>query len=279
MNDLARESIHSVAPGAMASSIIHFSRLERDSALLAQAWRAAKPFEHVIIDEFGDPDKLLAILQTFPNLSQLKRSRDYIFAREKYEKNQFAALSPLTQQLREELLSDRFRTWLRAVTGIDLFLDPDFLGGGLHIGGPGSFLDMHADFNVHPLNSEWVREVNILLYLNPGWEPEWGGSLKLRHSVTGEQAEIAPLFNRCVIMLTKDHTLHGYDAITFPQGRFRCSIAAYGYSLMVPGQAIRPRSTAWKPDGSRLRSVVAPFVLPLVRWKNRLFGIGSARNR
>ena len=42
------------------------------------------------------------------------------------------------------------------------------------------------------------------------------------------KALIEPIFNRAVIMFTRDFTLHGYDSINFPEGTFRNSIAAYG---------------------------------------------------
>lgn len=261
------------------SSVIDFARLEREQAQFAQRWRMASPFEHIVIDDFADPGAMRTIESAFPDPAELNKSRDYIFAREKYEKNQFSSLHPLMAQMNLELLSDRFRAWINGVTGIDLFVDPEFLGGGLHSGGVGSFLDMHADFNIHPLHADWLREINILIYLNHGWQPSWGGSLKLRHLETGVAGAIEPLFNRCVIMLTKEHTLHGYDPISFPPGRYRRSIAGYGYSLIDAQMGVKPRSTVWRSDQSMLRRAAGPITLRLVRIKNILFGTGSVRNR
>src|ERR1700681_224668 len=59
------------------------------------------------------------------------------------------------------------------------------------------------------------RELRILclhphyeLYrLESGWQPQYMGQLKLRHRKTGRSAEVAPLFNRCVIMHMRDCTL------------------------------------------------------------------------
>jgi len=211
------------------SSIIDFAHLDREASHFREQWQSARPFEYVVIDGFGDPDKIERICQQFPDPSTLNKSRDYIFAKAKYEKNNFAAISDDFKEIYDELLSERFCGFLRFVTGLPLFVDPDFHGGGLHSGGAGSYLDMHADFNVHPLHSNWIRELNILLYLNDGWDSSWGGQLKLRHAGTGESNEVEPLFNRCVIMLTKRHTLHGYDKINFPADKYRRSIAAYAY--------------------------------------------------
>lgn len=261
------------------AGLIDFDRLEREGDVFAAAWRESEPFELLVIDNFANADAMREIEAAFPDPKKLNKSRDYVFAREKYEKNRFADIHPLMGQLHAELLSDRFSDWLKSVTGIELFVDPEFHGGGLHSGGQGSYLDMHADFNVHPLHRNWLREINILVYLNHGWMNEWGGSLKLRHAKTGVSREVEPLFNRCVIMLTKEHTLHGYDPISFPAGRFRRSVAGYGYSILSDEERIEPRSTVWKSDQSALRRAIAPVVLRLVALKNNFLGSGSSNNR
>ena len=74
---------------------------------------------------------------------------------------------------------------------------------------------MHADFSRHPVERTWIRELNILLYCNNGWMPDWGGRLDLEHLISGKTESIDPIENRLVIMLTKSHTLHGYKLFPF----------------------------------------------------------------
>ena len=38
------------------------------------------------------------------------------------------------------------------------------------------------------------RNLNVLLYLNQSWKPDYKGELKLRHKVTGAACAMAPLF-------------------------------------------------------------------------------------
>lgn len=129
---------------------------------------------------------------------------------------------------------------------------------------------MHADFNYHPRQPDWFRNLNLLLYLNRDWRKEYGGELKLRHAETGEEAEIDVPFNRMVIMLDRNFTLHGYDPISFPDGTFRTSVASYAYSLHT-ALTEAPRSTLWMPDRSqRFKRLLAAFVPRLVSLKNRL---------
>lgn len=246
---------------------------------IIEQWNAATPFPLVIIDNFADASRLQRLADQYPDPESLKKSRDFIFAKNKFEKNQFAALSHEMSDLYDDIVSPAFQRFLSELYGRNVFVDPDFHGGGLHMGGAGSFLDMHADFNVHPLHQDWLRELNVLLYLNVGWQPAWGGQLKLRHKHTGQSREIEPLFNRCVIMLTKDFTLHGYDQLHFPQGRYRKSVATYAYSHISSEEKIVPRTTMWASEKSWLRRQIGPLVPAAVRIKNRLFGSGSTRNR
>ena len=55
---------------------------------------------------------------------------------------------------------------LHQVTGIDDLI-PDLLmrSGGMHRSTKGSYLNIHADFTVHPNYKNWHRKLNLLVYL------------------------------------------------------------------------------------------------------------------
>jgi len=260
--------------------VIRFDRLEAEQAQLARRFAEAKPFSHVIIDDLCDADALGELLDQIPSPEDggINKSRDYVFAKNKFEKSNFREIGPLFDEIYADLMSERFRKALQTIVAAPVWVDADFHGGGIHQGGDGSFLDMHVDFSHHPLHEDWERDLNILLYLNRGWQPEHRGQLELRHKETGETAQVEPLFNRCVIMHTKSYTLHGYGRIAFPDGTYRRSIATYAYK---PGQAgAKARSTVWFPEeGGPLKRAVGQSWPKLVAMKTKLFGSGTARNR
>ncbi len=261
--------------------MINFDALEKNMGSLRKQFLSNSPFPHVLIDNFTDADRLQAALADIPapDSAQINKSRDYIFAKNKFEKSNFKELSAPLAEVYEDLISDRFQAILKTITGEDVFVDKEFFGGGIHQGGQGSFLDMHTDFNYHPVQKDWFRNLNILLYLNKDWKPEYRGQLKLRHSETGIATEVEPLFNRCVIMHTRDFTLHGYDKINFPEGAYRRSIATYAYTLHEIGHE-GYRSTTWKPEsGSLVKKIIGANWPTLVKIKNSLFGIGTKNNR
>ena len=259
--------------------MIRFNSVEASVTDLRASWASSEPFECAVIDGLCEPDSLRAAVASINDrVATSRQSSDYVFARQKYEHPGFGDMSVDLAALREDLLSERFSKLLQSITGIDVFIDPDFHGGGLHSGGRGSFLDMHADFNTHPDHRDWVRQLNILLYLNDGWLPGFGGELQLRHRETGVERTINPVFNRCVVMLTKAHTLHGYREISFPDGMFRRSIASYAYSLGA-GEAPTHRSTTWYPEDGCGKQLLGRAWPRLVALKTHLFGSTTSRNR
>lgn len=256
--------------------MIDFDRLENNKEQLRLQFLLAKPFPHLVIDQFCFPDKAELLLQQIPDLQT--KSRDYVFAANKFEKSTFSGISPLLKELHDDLLSDRYQQFLKFVTNEDVFVDPKFHGGGIHQGKKNSFLDMHIDFNYHPLNKHWYRNLNMLFYLNKDWKPEYGGHLKLEDLRSGEKKAIEVPFNRMVIQQTRKYTLHGYDMTHFPDGMYRTSIASYGYTIHRH-HIEKPRTTDWHVgDDEPVKRFLAWIYDPAVKIKNKLFGSATAKH-
>ncbi|WP_310104818.1 2OG-Fe(II) oxygenase [Sphingomonas sp. BE138] len=251
------------------------------AAMSARNFHSARPFPVVIIDDFLPADFADQLHREILSIKDLNQSNDYIFAKNKFEFPALEQIGPYGAEFKRFLLSGEFAAALTEMYGKPLFVDAHFTGGGVHRGGSGSFLDMHADFGRHPGEPQWVRELNILLYMNKDWQPDYLGSLDLTNAETGESRAIAPLYNRCVLMLTKDHTLHGYKKTAFPDGNFRNSIAAYAYSLEHDEAKLAELSTTtkWQPsDASVVKRGVAAIAPALVRLKQRLLGSNTVKN-
>lgn len=240
------------------------------------------PVPLVMLDDFLPSEFAEGLMAEIETNTDFQKSNDYIFAKNKFESPKIEDLGPHGAALRDLLLSKEFAQSLSRMYGKTLLVDPDFVGGGLHRGGEGSFLDMHTDFNLHPRNRRWIRELNILLYLNRGWQPEYGGCLDLRNSHDNATASIEPRFNRLVVMLTKDFTFHGYKPISFPPGTYRTSIATYAYSEAASDEDVSDlkTTTTWMPEtGGPMKKLVARFTPSLVMMKQRLFGSATAKNK
>jgi len=257
--------------------MIQFDRLEALQEQFRMDFLLAKPFSYLAIDDFCDTAKAMQLYSEIPDIQT--KSRDYVFAANKFEKSKIRDISPLFSELCDDLLSERFGKFLQYITNQPVFVDEAFHGGGIHQGKKNSFLDMHLDFNYHPMHKNWYRYLNLLLYLNKDWKPEYGGQLKLRDLRTNEETAVAVPFNRMVIQLTNNYTLHGYDITHFPEGNYRTSIASYAYSVHQH-HIEKPRTTDWHvgDSGSPIKKLMAKIYDPAVKIKNKLFGSSTAKN-
>lgn len=257
--------------------MIDFERLENEKEKLREQFLNARPFPHICIDEFLEPGYAEKLYEAIPEPEKKNKSRDYIFAKNKFEFSNMKKFSSDFVKLYEDLTSDNFAKLISYITNEDIFIDPKFHGGGIHLGGESSYLNMHADFNYHPINKNWFRNLNILLYLNKDWKKEYGGSLKLKDGRTGESTEVEVPMNRLAIMHCREYTLHGYDQTNFPEDTYRTSIAIYGYSLHDK-QLEAIRTTYWVDDKSAVKRLIGKLYLPAVKIKNKLFGSGTAKH-
>jgi hypothetical protein len=247
--------------------VINFDYIEANKEQYRNSFLNAKPFCQVAIDGFCYAEKAEQLYSDIPEIET--QSADYVFAKNKFEKSKFWTMGGIFQELYDDLVSKRFEAWLRYVTNEEVFVDPDFYGGGIHQGKAGSFLDMHADFNYHPLKENWFRNLNLLLYLNKDWKKEYGGELRLEHADTGDKTEVDVPLNRFVIMHSRGYTLHGYDPIRFPQGKYRTSIAAYAFTLHEK-QMEDSRTTVWHVEKSNpVKYLLSKIWVPAVKLKSK----------
>lgn len=218
---------------------------EAYSKALHKTFRSNKPICHLVIDNFLQADLAQAIFDHFPPMKEMNTHYKGINEK-KAEHSNFLELNGSFQQLHEALLSQEFISWLEQVTGIRLLETiEDRLGYGLHQGANSSFLDIHIDYNLHPIK-KMFRKLNLILFFNPQWENDWGGNLELwDKDVKTCVQSIAPVFNRCVIFECSEVSYHGYDKITVPEGITRKS--CYQYYFIPVTDNISFHDTMFKP--------------------------------
>ena len=229
-------------------------RLRFDAALLREQYASAEPFPHAVMDGLFDDVDLDAVLAAFPKGTEMQWMKfDNPLEKKLGFHHERSRLSKVVRDFLNEMSSFEMLTWLEELTGIGgLIPDPYFGGGGLHQIEPGGFLKVHADFNVHP-KLKLDRRLNMLIYLNRGWQEEWGGALELwdAHSMTPRR-HIAPLFNRTVVFSTTDTSLHGHPhPLRSPEGVTRKSVSLYYYTSGRPeAERSAPHDTLFIPDPS-----------------------------
>jgi Rps23 Pro-64 3,4-dihydroxylase Tpa1-like proline 4-hydroxylase len=202
---------------------------------LSNQYQEASPYGHIVIDNFLNPQVLDDCIEEFNKLNETDGWINYTHYNEKKRGlNKLELLPNAIKATINELNSPEFLQFLGTLTGIKNLQKDDFLeGGGIHQSGKGGFLNIHADFTVHPHHRNWQRRINVLIYLNKDWKEEWGGKLELwDKQMKACEVKVAPVFNRCVIFSTDADSYHGHpEPMTCPEDRYRRSIALYYYSI------------------------------------------------
>lgn len=215
------------------NSLIDIERLERSLPEFAATYRSAAPYPHIVIDDLLLPDALEGAYREFDAIDD-ETWRKYLHVNErKYANTDPTTWGPLLESVAEAFGSPRFVAFLGELTGFDgLRADMSMDGGGLHRSLDRGFLNVHADFTAHHVHQHWRRRVNLILYLNRDWRPEWGGELELWSTDMARcEKRVAPLGNRALVFTTAEDSFHGHpDPLGCPPEVARQSMALYYFT-------------------------------------------------
>ena len=264
-------------------SLLPLQKMAENIATWSQQYQDNKPFPHIGIDKFFDDNIIRNLVADYPGEFDASWNRTFLdagaYEEQKLGLDRMEDLPPSIQSFINALNSKPFLEFLERLTGIDgLIPDPYLYGGGLHMIPRGGRLAVHADFNVHE-KLRLDRRLNLIVYLNYDWNPEWGGALELwDKDVKVKEKAYLPNANRVVVFSTTDTAFHGHpDPLTSPKGKYRRSIALYYYTNGRPEEERSESHTTlfkMRPNEIRRRNavdIIKPFVPPIVWQIRRLF--------
>ncbi len=250
-------------PGAPAlplvpSNAVDWDKLTQLAAACSAQYRAAQPFPHIVLDGLFSEALLDQAIAELPGVEANWTGYDTVNERKKVCSDT-AAFGPTAETIAHALNSSRFVHFLESLTGIaGLIPDPHMHAAGYMKVPAGGFLGLHYDFATQR-ELMLDRRINVLLYLNRDWKPEWGGQLELHsndpvESPQHREVDIEPSFNRVAIFNTPN-ALHGHRRpLTCPKGRARLCLSWYYYTAPpVPGWAARATSVKFKGGRFELR--------------------------
>jgi Rps23 Pro-64 3,4-dihydroxylase Tpa1-like proline 4-hydroxylase len=209
----------------------------------------ADPFPHIVLDDFIDAEVLRGLVEEWPRTAAAA-AYDRAQERLKFEWQPHQITTPKLRAFLAEMNAEPMLRFLEKMTGIPkLIADPYYVGGGLHETRAGGHLSVHADFNIHK-GMNLVRRLNLLIYLNDDWQPEWNGDLELWTRDMGEcRQKVAPVMARAVVFSTDLDSFHGVpEPVACPPDRARRSLALYYYTAPEEGlHGLPVRTTVFKP--------------------------------
>ena len=211
-----------------------------------------EPFNNIIINNFLNEEYANKLSEIYPtNLNEWYEYKNPIEYKYTYDK-----INNLPEELKNifyYLSTDKVINKLSKITNIpNLEFDPYLHGAGLHVYPRNGKLDVHLDYEKHPITGK-ERRVNIILYLNKEWKPEWNGETELWNKDVSECIKSPVKFNTAIIFQTNDISYHGVSKkILCPEDVYRKSIAYYYVSPLESKANINKLGA--QNDGYRLKA-------------------------
>jgi hypothetical protein len=212
---------------------LDYAEARRIGESLSADYCFAEPFPHIVLDNFLPAPVINLARDNFP-LTELKSDKKFEMGYAGLHKRQIFPddCNEKAKQLFHFFNSRPMIEFLEGISSISgLLSDPFYAGGGYHETTTGGKLGIHADFRIEE-RAHLHRRLNVIIYLNEGWNDEYGGFLELwDRDMSKKCKEVAPLINRCVIFNTDADSFHGHpDPLNTPDGVVRRSIALYYYT-------------------------------------------------
>jgi Rps23 Pro-64 3,4-dihydroxylase Tpa1-like proline 4-hydroxylase len=190
----------------------------------------AIPYDHIIIDDFFNAEHA----QSFYDEVQKFSAKELWIYENSFEQqrvmNKWDQFGPKIYQSFFELCNYNFERLLSYLFKVNVRADIGLHGGGVVLYPNGGKLNVHLDYETHPKLAA-VRNLNILVYLNPNWHSDWGGGLNLYSEKSGAlelEKKIECKFNRAVIFNTDQNSWHGLpDKINCPNEQSRTALNFY----------------------------------------------------
>lgn len=254
------------------TEVVELFRSKRES------YQTAEPFPHACFNGLVSDSLLEQVRAEFPAPDDdvWRRLEEPGYSHNKMISNDFeSSAGHHAQRLFRALNSSFFLQCLENLTGISgLIPDPYGYAGGLHQYTRGGYLEVHTDFNYHP-RLKLYRRVNLILYLNRDWKPEYEGGLILRDKTGSRSEEIFPGWNQMLIANIGPEAYHGFPTpLACPDGATRKSLATWYYTSELPLRdstfyIFNPPQFKGRSSKSRLsilwKSILPPLLLPSSR--------------
>lgn len=205
-----------------------FQKIESEKQILKQKFDASKNgIGYFFIDDLLPTDFVLKIQQIFPKSEQmiLKKS----LREDKYIAAQMNLYHPILEELIYAFQDKKIVDLIGDICQIHKPIpDENLYAGGISMMGNKQFLNPHLD-NSHDKDRERWRVLNLLYYVTPNWEQEYGGNLELwPFGLKQKQITIHSKFNRLVVMVTHNKSIHSVSPVIYDG--YRCCVSNYYFS-------------------------------------------------
>lgn len=209
------------------SEIIYQKINDNKNILTKQFEVTRETIGYFFIDDILPVEIANQIYTVFP------KSEDMVLKKSLREDKYIAAQMNLYHPVLEEIIyafqDQGIVKLISEICGLkEVFPDENLYAGGISKMGNKQFLNPHLD-NSHDKDREYWRVLNLLYYVTPFWDESYGGNLELWPAgLQQKQITIHSKFNRLVVMVTHDKSLHSVSPVVYDG--FRCCVSNYYFS-------------------------------------------------
>lgn len=240
---------------------------------LSDEFCMAKPYNHIVIDDFFLPEYAERIADQFPGYDDdLWYTHNNVVEVKKLV-NHWDRFPPETYQAFSYFCSNDFIDKLQKLTKGKLYADHGLNGGGWHIHKNGGKLNIHKDYSIHP-KLGLQRKLNLIVYMTKDWKPEFGGALELwshnaeKKGPLKKEKAVEFKFNRAVIFDTSQNSWHGLpEPLNMPEGVCRKTVAAYFLTDPVSNADTHQRALFAPTEEQIGDEYVEEFIKKRAEWK------------
>jgi Rps23 Pro-64 3,4-dihydroxylase Tpa1-like proline 4-hydroxylase len=244
---------------------------------LRSAYRTAKPFPHLVMDDVFAEDMLESLL---PEIDGMQRDQWNTIEQDSRERTlrmrSALAIGPAGERFLNVVHSASFLYLLSEITGIPALLpDPYLQGGGYAAMRRGDYFHVHSDRST-AFSTGLTRRLAMIVFLNKDWKPEYHGQLELWNPDAKKcNVLIDPLFNKTALFEVAFPNYHGVPVpLACPADRSRQSFILYYHTVGIDGKSVKPHASIFAPRShgtnrltlrSLLRDVTPPLLTRALR--------------
>ena len=209
------------------SELIYNSLLQKKDELIKQYKQTTDGIGYFYLDNLLPEELAMEIYKAFPRAEEMVLKKS--IREDKYVAAQMNKYNPLLEEIIYSFQDVRIVELIGKICGLkSIFPDDNLYAGGISMMGYKQFLNPHLD-NSHDKDRELWRVLNLLYYVTPDWEEQYGGNLELWPNGLGEnQITIHSKFNRLVVMATHNDSIHSVSPVNY--NGFRCCVSNYYFS-------------------------------------------------
>lgn len=254
-------------------------KLEANLPSMKKMYDQSEPaIGYFYIDDLLPEEIAKNIYECFPDGSnmRLKKSlKEY-----KYIAAQMNNYNPILEETIYAFQDPRVVELVSKITGIKS-LNPDehLYAGGISLMGNKHYLNPHLD-NSHDKDRDQWRVLNLLYYVTPQWEQNFGGNLELwPNGLESAPTTIHSKFNRLAVMATHDGSWHSVSPID-AEGKARCCVSNYYFSNTALKSTDRFHITSFRgrPE-QKVRDAVLKVDIKLRMAVRKVFKKGIVENK